>query len=278
MRSGWMRLQVESEVRMVFDASVLPALLPELALSELPMLSGRRRFASRTGEIVAHVESESLWLHPALPWQILTAHFLVHHLLSAQHDLLYLHAATVVIGGRAVLLCGDKGAGKSTLSLTLAGRGHGFLGDEVAVVDPIARTCMPFQRAVSVRPGPLGVAAAERLLAQGAESERMPDGTVRRRAPVSSLFPSALCGEAPLGAAFFLHGFGTTPQVRAFDFGVEDIAFLQPLNASLAGAAGRRALRLMALFASLPCHWLTAGGTPDATAASIETTLELAWA
>lgn len=106
----------------------------------------------------------------------------------------------------------------------------------------------------------------------------MPDGTLRRRAALSGLFPAALSGEVPLAAAFFLCGFGAAPRIDAFDFSFDDIARLQPLHASLSGLAGQRALRLMALFASLPCYRLTAGDSPDATAARIETTLEMAWA
>jgi hypothetical protein len=276
--SGWLRLRIEGDCGLPFDAAILPALLPELRLAARARDARGLGFAGQDGEEVARVEADCLWLRTILPWQILAAHFLVHQVLSAQRGLLYLHAATVAMANRGVLLCGDKGAGKSTLSLTLAGRGHGFLGDEVAVVDPAARVCLPFQRSVSVRPGPLGLAAADRLQAQGAEAEQMQDGTLRRRAPVSSLFPAALSGEVPLGAAFFLRGFDRAPQVAAFDFAFGDIASLQPLNASLAGAAGQRALRLMALFATVTCYWLTAGGTPDATAALIENTLETAWA
>jgi hypothetical protein len=202
----------------------------------------------------------------------------VHHVLRAQPGLLYLHAATVALGRRAALLCGDKGAGKSTLSVTLAGRGHGFLGDEVAAIDVAAGTCLPFLRSASLRPGPLGRRAAERLQQQAVQTERLPDGTLRSRTPVSRLFPDAPRGETPLRAAFFLDGFGPRPAAREFAFGLGDLGRLAPLHASFARAAGSRALELMRLFAALPCYRLTAGGSPDATAEMIERTLEDAWA
>lgn len=186
--TGWLRLQIESQPRLPFDAGILPALLPELGLRALPAIDDGSSFGLAGGAAVARVEADCLWLEPTLPWQILAAHFLVHQVLGAQRGLLYLHAATVAIRGRGVLLCGDKGAGKSTLSLTLAGRGHGFLGDEVAVIDPVARACVPFQRAVSVRPGP---------------SAPRPTSACARRAPNRRPCRTARCAAAPRFPACF---------------------------------------------------------------------------
>jgi SpoVK/Ycf46/Vps4 family AAA+-type ATPase len=45
-----------------------------------------------------------------------------------------LHAGTVELGGQGVLISGAKGAGKSTLTLTLANEGARYLGDEIAFV------------------------------------------------------------------------------------------------------------------------------------------------
>ena len=274
----WVTLEIRGPASPPVDADILPALQPELGLVELAPSAQGRRFARAQGHPVAVVEPDCLRLHESLPWQILAAHFLVHHMLRMQDDLFCLHAATVEMYGRAVLLCGDKGAGKSTLSLTLAGRGHGFLGDEVAVIDPKARSCIPFQRSVSLRPGPLGRSAAESLRSHPHDEERLPDGTVRVRAPMSTLFPAALGSETPLQSAFFLRGFGPAPLAERFDFSFADVARLQPLYASMSRVPGQRALELMRLFASIPCYWLTAGGTPDATAELIEITLERIWA
>lgn len=69
-----------------------------------------------------------------------------NHLVSAMHRIVladlvegepgapFLHGATVVIGGRRVLLVGHKGAGKSTLSLYLLLAGHDVEGDEHLVI------------------------------------------------------------------------------------------------------------------------------------------------
>jgi hypothetical protein len=64
-----------------------------------------------------------------------------------QRQLLPLHASIVVIKGRAVALCGDAAAGKSTLAAMLAGQGHGVIADDICVVD------MRNDGEVSVMPG-----------------------------------------------------------------------------------------------------------------------------
>jgi hypothetical protein len=50
---------------------------------------------------------------------------------------LVLHAATVAIDGRAVVLCGPPAVGKSALAAALAQRGHSVLADAVTAVAPV---------------------------------------------------------------------------------------------------------------------------------------------
>jgi len=45
-----------------------------------------------------------------------------------------LHAACVALGGKGVLLCGDSGAGKSSLALACARRGWTFISDDAASI------------------------------------------------------------------------------------------------------------------------------------------------
>lgn len=47
---------------------------------------------------------------------------------------LVLHASAVAVRGRAVVLMGEKGAGKSTLAATLLARGHVLVSDDVVAV------------------------------------------------------------------------------------------------------------------------------------------------
>jgi len=64
-----------------------------------------------------------------------------------------LHAGTVELGGQGVLISGAKGAGKSTLTLTLANEGGRYLGDEIAFVRYEDATVDPFPKAVTLKEG-----------------------------------------------------------------------------------------------------------------------------
>lgn len=53
-----------------------------------------------------------------------------------QRGLLPLHGSVVVIGTKAIALCGPSTAGKSTLAAVMAGQGHTVVADDVCVIDP----------------------------------------------------------------------------------------------------------------------------------------------
>jgi len=64
-----------------------------------------------------------------------------------------IHAGAVAHNGRALVLAGRSGQGKTTLTLGLLRRGLGLLSDEFAVVDMAARQIVPYRRSLHVRPG-----------------------------------------------------------------------------------------------------------------------------
>jgi hypothetical protein len=62
---------------------------------------------------------------------------------------LAIHAAALVKGGRAALLCGNPGAGKTTLTLALVNAGFGFAADDVTLLHAGGRCAgLPFAPAV----------------------------------------------------------------------------------------------------------------------------------
>jgi HprK-related kinase A len=81
------------------------------------------------------------------------------------HRFLLLHAAIVERHGRALLLPGASGAGKTTLCALLAARGWRLFSDEFAVIDPRSGRCRPMPRALSLKND--GIDLARRIFPDG---------------------------------------------------------------------------------------------------------------
>jgi hypothetical protein len=183
---------------------------------------------------------------------------------------LFFHAGSACIGREGLLLMGPKGAGKTTLTLTLAARGHGFLGDEVGAVHVRDGRLLPFRRAAAIRTGLRARALDARLAERRFPSETFPDGSLRTLASVAELFPQAPVTEAPLSRVFFLRGFAAHARAEPFEFGREHLALLTPLGSTLWGQpGGLRLLQLSRLLAGTRCYHLEAG-LPDETADLLE--------
>jgi hypothetical protein len=78
---------------------------------------------------------------------------------------LLIHAATVSVGGRGVMLAGASGSGKSTLAAALVTKGADYLCDEFAIVDPTDLRLIPFPKALCVKAGSFGLVARSRAAA-----------------------------------------------------------------------------------------------------------------
>ncbi len=88
----------------------------------------------RRCEVLPHLE----WL---INWRI------IHQ----RDDFVLLHAASLTRDGRAVILAGDPGSGKSTLTAGLLARGWSYLCDEFALIDPRTLNTHPFPRALCMK-------------------------------------------------------------------------------------------------------------------------------
>ena len=62
-----------------------------------------------------------------------------------------LHAGAFEVEGTAIAVTGMSGAGKSTLVAAAVLRGHGYLADEVCVVDPAGYRVRPYYRPIGLR-------------------------------------------------------------------------------------------------------------------------------
>jgi hypothetical protein len=202
-------------------------------------------------------------------WRKAVALLLLQRLMRCRADAIFFHAGSAALRGRAAMLVGPKGAGKSTLVMALALRGHALLGDENACYLPATGEMVPFLRPVGIKPGPRSAALDTALERMGRRPER--DGMMRLA--VEDLPVVRGTAPAPLDAVVFLTGFGASPRVRTIAPGKADIGRLQPVGSSMVNApTARRAFQMARLLARSRVYELSPG-TPDETAAVLEETL-----
>jgi hypothetical protein len=157
---------------------------------------GERWQLSRGGRRLWDAMSEA----ELIPW--LEAE-VVYWLLGRLRRYVQFHTAVIERNGSAVLIVGGPGSGKTSLACAAGQAGWGVMSDEVALVEPTARTVYSFPRALLVRPGTvrrlrgLGRFPARRvLLDEGPTRVRYVNpallgGRARDRARIDALvFPS----------------------------------------------------------------------------------------
>lgn len=78
----------------------------------------------------------------------------IERLIDARGDLIWFHGGAVGQRGRAVVLPGRRGRGKSTLVTGLWKRGCTFLTDDILPIDPASHRIAPFPQLPAVRVDP----------------------------------------------------------------------------------------------------------------------------
>ncbi len=241
-----------------------PSAVPDWRLLTLPMPGG-------VGGVA--VSGDRLLVHRSMPWQALVGSIAMSRLFRLQRKLLFLHAGSVGIGGQGVMLMGPKGAGKTTLSLALAARGHAFLGDEIAGARLDSLELVPIRRSLAVRDGPRAAAVGAALDREEAPYEPFPDGTSRRRAFAGQLFGEPAMS-LPLRRLVFLRGKGAVARLEPAPAARELLSALTPLGASMWGRSPMHAMRdLLRLVTAVPAVLLELG-PPEATAELLAESLE----
>src|SRR5262245_23870593 len=76
---------------------------------------------------------------------------------SHAHQFLIFHSAVVEKAGRAAILAGPPGSGKSTLCAALLGRGWRLLSDELALLEPVRGCLLPVPRPVALKGASIGL-------------------------------------------------------------------------------------------------------------------------
>jgi hypothetical protein len=114
---------------------------------------------------------------------------------SVRH--LVLHAGVVSVGGRAVALVGHSGSGKTTLTAAAVQRGHGFIADELGVIDE-QLTALAYHRPLGLR--------AHAAATLGLPASLLPAHRVVH--PVAASTLGSLAADVPLSLVVFLGGDG----------------------------------------------------------------------
>lgn len=238
--------------------------------------AGSWRPVARDGDADASwvFDGERVLVRRDREWEGLVANCLVHRAVRLQRGVLFLHAASVAVAGRGALLIGGKGSGKTTLSLAMAARGDGFLGDELGAVHLARRELLPVPRSVSVRHGPRDARMDRRLAELDLPPVRLPDGTERVRARPSAVCPGATHGAASLDAVVFLDGFAPVPAIARVPLRREMLARLNPLGSTLWGMSPAERVYRLATMLNGSALFVLRAGTPEATAELLATTLE----
>ena len=111
----------------------------------------------------------------------------IERLILARPDLLWLHGAVAGWRGRAVVMPGPRGRGKSTLVTRICARGWSFLTDDILPIDPPTLRVLPFPQVPAVRPDP-GRDLPEVWLRDAAKSEvRVDDRVASAPLPVGAI-------------------------------------------------------------------------------------------
>jgi hypothetical protein len=203
-------------------------------------------------------------------WQQLVAMYAISSAIWLQSDVFVLHAASIGIFDKGLLLSGPKGAGKTTLALSLASRGHAFLGDEWAAVS-LSGELLPIRRAASIREGPHPNGLDEYISAHRCHVETLPDGTKRVRTQVGRIFPQAAAQVVLLTDICFLRGFSDRAGIVPFADHSGELPPISPLLASVWGRPpAERALSLLRSLERTRWWHLVVGGSPEETADVIE--------
>lgn len=172
------------------------------------------------------------------------------------------HAGAVVDHGRAAIVAGPSGRGKTTLVLGLVARGLGLLSDELALVAPEGHRILPFRRSVHVRPGTPELVPALRHL-HDRPRQALGGGVAWAVAPdeLARVLPGGLADPAPLSHILLLDGDPQPARAPALEPVRPALAAMELLRGTPAAATDvHGALRRVgALVDGVTCARLRAG-------------------
>lgn len=221
---------------------------------------GWRAISSSTTPGTIRFRDNQIVADPESPWKSVVGALAIHRVIRLQRNTFFFHGAAVGVGDRGLVLMGPKEAGKTTMSLSLADRGHAFFGDEFAVVRSSTLELLPFRRRISVRPGPASARVSQTLKSGGYRRDELSDGTVRTRAHADELFPEDPPHPVPATTLVFLRDKISSPRLESFTPGPQHLRFLTPYESLTWGAKPASVVvKLLGLMGRLKCYFLDLG-------------------
>lgn len=150
VRAGSWQVRIQGPARVTRPLSVV---LSSIAIPEenLPVLEVFISSSGRAHGMVGAVEAWTFAL-PKRRWLSLLLGYSVGTAVSLLRELHFVHAGAVEMNGRAYVLVGSPGAGKTSMVGTLLRHGASYLSDEVALLDPKDGTVYPFALPMAVKP------------------------------------------------------------------------------------------------------------------------------
>ena len=190
--------------------------------------------------------------------------------------LLAVHAGAVVHRGRALVVAGPSGYGKTTVTLGLVRAGLGLLSDELAVLDPRSRRVLPYRRSAHVRPM-TRVLVPELEPVCNRPRRDLGDGNEWVISPIAleSVFPGCLAADSPLGAVLVLDGPPEASAAAEIESVPAAVAVMELLRGTPAAAIdfGESLGRIATALDGVRCGRLR-GGTLDCTVDAVVSWLE----
>lgn len=227
-------------------------------------LDGALKMVAPGRDLEVKVRASGVVVSDSPQWPELVGNLLVHLTMTAQRDLLFFHGASVNVAGQGIMMLGPKGAGKSTLSVALAARGHGFLGDEIACVRLASRQLLPFRRSVAIRVGPHGDYLRSQWPPGAHDTVPYPDGSVRYRIPIGRAFPAAGAACCPLRHVVWVRGFAHRAGLEPTEPEIETLGRYAPLALTTwRESPVTRLIQVIRLMSVVQCHALTVGGMEE---------------
>jgi hypothetical protein len=196
----------------------------------------------------------------------------------AARGITVVHAGAVVHDGRAAIVAGRSGRGKTTLVLGLVARGLGLLSDELALVGPQGSEILPYRRSAHVRRGTPELVPALGFL-HARERPALGGGVEWAVTPaeLARVLSGGLAGPAPLAHVLLLDGEPEPRRAPVLTPVPPALAAVELLRGTPSAAtdAGRALRRLGRLVEGTACARLGAGAlepTLDAVLDWLETT------